>query len=1586
MSVNLTLAAQATTSVNVPINSANNDGNATQTSHAIVVSPSDGVTLSSASGAANSFDFDDSTANASSEYEIAATGLTAGTTYTFTVTSEVAGANVETAITYKTPSLSAYPAAPTMNDAGVVSWTAPVMGNAVNVLTDFTMTSQQLQVKIGSADYVVVTGSVTSDATSYNFGDYLVAGETYQFKLFGNDGSANLAPQESDVYRVAKASAYPSAPVMTAVGVVSWTTPVMGNDINVLTNFSMASQQASQQLQVKIGGADYADVVGGVSANVTAYTQSLVDGETYQFKLFGNDGSADLAPQESIVYRADKASAYPAAPTWTSDGAAVTVSWTAPIMGNATNTTANFTMASQVLKAYNATNNNEEATYTVAQANDASIMIPLALLPNLANGAYLKFEIVGNDGSATFASAKSLALPLFSRPAKASEFTGALVLSATENNKSITVTVPAYTLGNALNTSVDYAIKSMSVSYHSNDAPASNALTMFLDTSSGTTVSLNGLIPGKTYNVTLIGENNDGTKFRAAEAVLLPRAAVVSSYESLTADITGLVSSVKLSWEHVGNSANTIANTGMASQSIYYTDVYQSGDGGEINDNKVIDIDANDRSLTITGLSGLREYDFVLQGTDNNGLTIVKRLTVVPNQPAPVPEFTLKGGNKTMKVIISNHNNSIAEYIIFINGVITQKVHTIGSSDLSQDSITKDWYYIFDSDDGIVNSIQGKPSNYEVSLRSVNAISKSPMSGSVNAEATDLLPPVAGLKVLTGVGIPAGNSSQAVVKFDAVEDAIAYKIQAFAVDSDKTAAVQLDEMIATTNNWSSTTNLHYNMTGLTIGTEYYFAVVPVGEGPAVSYASLAYVKGTPASEAGSAGNLFATLTGGRDISGGTVNSVANELTFAQMDGKLKLDWNISKDHMIALGNGLPVTALTFDLSGADENDVTKQIVVSDMGSDLSGSVMFSGLKNGDKFTLNKSATNALGGADATEMSAEHYSNTRPSNFTAIATPLVGEQDTGFDICANMLGNGLTVSLAEDSSNFVFDISGLNAGSSDLFQEGMSKATLKGLYLVDGNRYQIKARGLNRNGGASPAEIVQIIKPSAPPAVAMANGDPADDEANMQETRIHLRTTTTLNKLVLNLSNMRVAEYGYATTGARVKAVYVVAGSNEAWESEWKIVTDLSKDFEMNLPPIVNTEDPHTNYTLHIQPFNAVYGKDYQVEDAENSVPGYPKAMKSGLNTHITPTLNVTSTRLGLSELRMTTDLSDLSTHMVFRWHADSAAANNVEILVASKALNTNQTAHAPLKHSDYQLIKEMSSIKYEPAVDGDEEQDFMTYDMSGSDDIENTIQKYIVGRKIHFLVREKAHPENFITMSHVIMAVPTITDLAFGNYKSRDLITFKIKPNGAKISTLFLLNNLNTEGQDFFFNILDTTDIPESTATKLENQIGTNDIIVSIQKSKFNLESVPTHAFLEIVSGNSAGVTLADSTKSFTDLTDRMHPNDVALYAKQMAEDAELLAANALTLAAKINGQVSNSNSIKAKNADDVMVSPADTQAQAVLAKAKLALDQYDAKALHAIQGISVDSTEIDLKIILKAVYTNTLTQFTALQQLDHAL
>ena len=148
------------------------------------------------------------------------------------------------------------------------------------------------------------------------------------------------------------------------------------------------------------------------------------------------------------------------------------------------------------------------------------------------------------------------------------------------------------------------------------------------------------------------------------------------------------------------------------------------------------------------------------------------------------------------------------------------------------------------------------------------------MSGSVNVEATDLLPPVTGLKVLTGVGIPAGNTSQAVVKFDAVEDATGYKVQAFAVVSNTTDAVRLGEMILARSSWNDTADLHVNISNLAIGTEYYFAVVPVGEN--VSYASLAYVKGTPASAAGSAGNLVATVVGGKDISGGDA-SVANEL-------------------------------------------------------------------------------------------------------------------------------------------------------------------------------------------------------------------------------------------------------------------------------------------------------------------------------------------------------------------------------------------------------------------------------------------------------------------------------------------------------------------------------------------------------------------------------------------------------------------------------------------------------------------------------------------------------------------------------------
>ena len=1004
----------------------------------------------------------------------------------------------------------------------------------------------------------------------------------------------------------------------------------------------------------------------------------------------------------------------------------------------------------------------------------------------------------------------------------------------------------------------------------------------------------------------------------------------MSEYTSLTANIDGLMSAVKLTWV-----ASPAGGATMASQSIYYTDVYESGDGGLIHDNKVLDVAATDASATITGLTSDRVYDFTIVGKDSADVEFEKDISANPHQLAGVPVFTLEKGNAQFTITVSNHKSSTEKYILFINGNTNDKIRTIAKDSGTIDTTNGTWTHTIT---GLTNSNQGVKSFYEVSVRAVNSVSTSAMSGSQSVEATDALPDVTGLEVLTGPERPANISSKAIVKFNAVPGATKYFIKAFG------SSKPLSEMITDAadeatdeDDWFVTTNLFIHMnknkqsgTDLAAGTKYRFAVVPYGT--SLSEDSLAFVEATPSGKPDTT-NIDLSGATGIDMSGN-----GDDMAFAEMNGKYKLKWETTKAEWEALGNGLPITALTFDISGQYAEGISKQIVVS--GSDLSytGLVTFDGLTNGKDYKVAVKTTNANGSSEIRAHEQEKKVSTRPTNFTLIAGPAVGAQDKKkngkLDLSYNMNGNGLDVDRTGVSTDFLFDISGMD----DTIKETDQTFTdISNESTVLGYRYHITAKAKNDNGKASPEQLTAIVKPSAPPTVAAGN---------FANSRIRIVETTDLNKIIVNFSNMVVTENGYPTTGARVRAVYddSTNGNSAAWTGDWMIVNDLSKDVEINLPAIVNANDPHSEYTLEVEPFNAVYTKDYQIKDESASVAGYPDVMKSGLNKHTTDSINVMNSRLAITDLRMTSSPDEMDNKMMFKWRCD-AADTRIELLYAEASLINDDTAYAVPKYADYAVIYDMSSVKYD-AEDANPATTEMSFDLSDGDYLtpENS-------KAYYFMVREKAHPGNEKRAFGVSKTVPSISDLSFSDYKSRDLITFTVNPNGAKLSSLFLLNNIDPTG-DFFFNVLESGAVPSSISEKLDSKLS-GSIKVAIQKDQFQRNAVdfPQNVLFNVLAGNSAGVTLASATGDYADLNNSTHPYDAATTALEWAVKAEALAEEALALAATINGQAGNSNGVK--NNSTPPMSPADTAAALVVAHAEFARGASDHVNAYAIQGLN---------------------------------
>ena len=1025
----------------------------------------------------------------------------------------------------------------------------------------------------------------------------------------------------------------------------------------------------------------------------------------------------------------------------------------------------------------------------------------------------------------------------------------------------------------------------------------------------------------------------------------------MSIYTNTSASAAGLVSGLHLSWDV----SNTVT---MISQSIYYTDVYQSGDGSLMNDNKFLDIGATDTSATIMGLDSDRVYNFTIVGTTDSAEHDEHEghMTGTPLQPAVLPVFTVANGDGKVTITVTNHTNSTDGYTVFIDGAgLTDKIRSFsGSSTVIN---------------GLTNSTGAGRSYYEISLRGKNSVSTSAMTASQTAEATDALASVTGLEVLTGVARASNETHMVVVNFNAVAGAASYRVKAF-VNTES-----LDNMILdATNNlstWFSTTelNLHMNnsvgTTALAAGTEYQFAVIPVTEanGNGASVNSLVFVKATP-SAIPDTNDIVLSMKTGIDISNGS-----DTMAFAEMDGKLRLNWSMTQNQYDLLGNGLPLTGMTFDLSGTD-NEVTKQLTVA--GDLSSGSIIFSGLTNGKTYKAGVKTSNANGdSAVAFSTTASSVVSTRPTEFTFTAGPALDAQDANgdgsVDVSWNMNGNGLDVSFTGD---FIFDVSGVGNSYIIVSQTVTQLNALNvASWLSLGNTYQITATAFNANGNAvNPLQISKVVKPSKRPEVV--SGD-------WNDTKIKILTTTDINKIIVNLNDMVVTEYGYATTGAKIRAVYdnsTNAITDMSWSSDWKTVDDLSADIELALPAITSNQGPHTDYRLEIQPFNAVYGPNYGttadgiITTVANTNPsGYPSnassstapgVFTSGLETHTTEIIQVTSKRLGIYDLQMVSEVHAMESHIIFEWKCDAAGSSNLELWAAKAALAS--PAYAGYADAgSYTQIATMSSTLFVDAsgVVGDAgyaaASGLMTYDLSNSS---LTVEpKY----KYYFQVREAGHYDNMKTASGVSKALPVISDLSFSDFKSRDIISFTVDPMGAKLDNLFLLNNLDSTSSDFFFNMLDAGAVASSVADKLANQIG-GPIKVQLEKTQFNLDgALPANPLFTVLGGNSVGLSLGAAVGGYTDLMPNENPTVVAEAQKVWADKADALYAEALLLAAEINADpVKYAAGIK--NNAVPPVSPADTAAAAVQTAAALATVALNEANQAAVDGVVVSYTNQD--------------------------
>ncbi len=266
-------------------------------------------------------------ANQSPSASTTITGLTSGTTYTFTVsaTNSVGTSAASAPSNAVTPQAQAAPNAPTGVSAvagsgsATVSWTAP--SNGGSPITSYTITPYTTGESATAGTPVVVTGNPPVTTTTVSG---LTNGTAYQFAVSATNATGT-GPNSADSTQVTPAGP-PLAPTGvtatsgTASATVNWTAPdPQGSPITSYTVTPFVG--STPQVPVTVSGSPPA---------TSALMAGLTDGTTYTFQVTATNavGTSATSTPSAAVTPADIPNPPAAVTAVTAGSGSLSVSWT----------------------------------------------------------------------------------------------------------------------------------------------------------------------------------------------------------------------------------------------------------------------------------------------------------------------------------------------------------------------------------------------------------------------------------------------------------------------------------------------------------------------------------------------------------------------------------------------------------------------------------------------------------------------------------------------------------------------------------------------------------------------------------------------------------------------------------------------------------------------------------------------------------------------------------------------------------------------------------------------------------------------------------------------------------------------------------------------------------------------------------------------------------------------------------------------------------------------------------------------------------------------------------------------------------
>ncbi|MBS2022738.1 MAG: fibronectin type III domain-containing protein, partial [Deltaproteobacteria bacterium] len=413
------------------------------------------------------------------------TGLTNGTSYSFTVTA-ANGAGTSTPSSASTAIVpSAVPGAPTnvSASAGVasasVSWTAPASNGAA--ITSYTVTSSPGGVTATSAGTSVTVTGLTNN-TSYTF-----TVTATNASGTGAASSASNAVVPSSNPNLPTAPQNISATAGTEQAVVTWTAPLSSGSAGAITGYTATSNPGS--ITGTAGAAGTSTTVTGLTGGVS-YTFSVAASNP------GGTGGSGTSNSVNVVGRPQP----PTGVSATAGDTQVSVSFTAPVNNGGS------AITGYTVTVYNASTNAVLASTSTAASP--------ATVTGLTNGTavYAKVSATNLYVDGSHPALQSAASGSVTPAGKPFAPTG---VSGTRGNGQVTVTWTAP--GNNGSAITGYTVTA---------SPGGNTSNVTCSPSCATTSTVTGLTNGTSYTFTVTATNVIGTgPASAASAAVIPATA-----------------------------------------------------------------------------------------------------------------------------------------------------------------------------------------------------------------------------------------------------------------------------------------------------------------------------------------------------------------------------------------------------------------------------------------------------------------------------------------------------------------------------------------------------------------------------------------------------------------------------------------------------------------------------------------------------------------------------------------------------------------------------------------------------------------------------------------------------------------------------------------------------------------------------------------------------------------------------------------------------------------------------------------------------------------------------------------------------